>query len=98
MAKGRNFTKMVRYMKGNIKTERKMASVREILLNYILIIGKYILNNQSSYEGNFKDDKMHGKGRFKWSESKIYDGEWKENCLCGYGVFKKSGKLYKGMK
>jgi hypothetical protein len=65
-------------------------------IKYLMLIGIYYLNNDSVYEGDFKDDKIEGVGKFKWSENKIYEGEWKDNCLHGFGVFIKTGKTYIG--
>ena len=39
-----------------------------------------------TYKGDFKNDKISGKGRFKWNEKKQYIGEWDNNELSGYGI------------
>ena len=39
-----------------------------------------------SYKGDFRNDKISGKGRFKWNEKKQYIGEWDNNELSGYGI------------
>lgn len=56
----------------------------------------YKLSNGSIYEGEFKNDKIDGYGKFTWSDNKIYEGEWSENSLSGFGVFTKTGKIYIG--
>ena len=30
----------------------------------------------NSYEGNWKDNDIHGRGKFIWDDFKSYDGEW----------------------
>ena len=32
--------------------------------------------NNSVFEGEFKEDKICGKGKFIWENGKQYDGEW----------------------
>jgi hypothetical protein len=54
------------------------------------------MNDGSSYDGEFKDDKIEGEGKFTWGPDKIYTGGWKNNCLDGFGVFVKKGKIYIG--
>jgi len=56
MVKVKNTFWMVLFMRECIKMERKTVMVRFKLQS----LGKYLLFNDSSYEGNFKDDKMHG--------------------------------------
>lgn len=38
------------------------------------------------YSGEFKEDKMCGKGVFMWNEKKKYIGEWEGNEISGYGL------------
>ena len=38
------------------------------------------------YEGEFKNDKICGKGKFIWNEKKKYIGEWDNNEISGYGI------------
>ena len=37
------------------------------------------------YEGEFKDNLMHGKGIYKYSNWDVYDGEWVEGMREGKG-------------
>lgn len=39
----------------------------------------------SVYIGEFKDDKMDGKGRFESAKGYTYDGEWEDNKQDGKG-------------
>ena len=32
----------------------------------------------SSYSGEWKNNKMHGKGVFKWFDGKVIEGKWNE--------------------
>ena len=53
--------------------------------------GKGILkwpNSGKQYEGDFKDDKRHGQGVFRWRDGRVYDGQWKSGKQHGRGVFK----------
>lgn len=63
MDKAKSILLMDLLMKAHISMERKMASVKIWNINFYFL-GRYILNAQSSYEGNFKDDKMHGHVNF----------------------------------
>ena len=38
------------------------------------------------YEGEFKDDKVNGRGRFTDANGDIYEGEWSNDKKNGYGV------------
>ena len=50
------------------------------------------------YEGWYKDDLRHGRGKYMWSDRDIYDGEWKNHMKHGYGEFRfSSGAFYQGM-
>ena len=51
-----------------------------------------------TYEGEFVDNKFHGKGLYNWiNKKKKYDGEWKDGKMNGKGEFNwKDGRGYKG--
>lgn len=50
------------------------------------------------YEGWYKDDLRHGRGKYVWSDRDVYDGEWKNHMKHGYGEFRfASGASYQGM-
>lgn len=40
--------------------------------------GKIILSNGEVFEGQFKDDKVHGRGIFKKLDGKVIKGLWKK--------------------
>eukprot|EP00761_Pharyngomonas_kirbyi_P008119 gb/GECH01008130.1/.p1 GENE.gb/GECH01008130.1/~~gb/GECH01008130.1/.p1 ORF type:complete len:146 (+),score=41.61 gb/GECH01008130.1/:1-438(+) len=39
------------------------------------------------YVGEFKEDKMHGKGKITYSNGSYYDGEWNNNKYEGQGTY-----------
>ena len=39
------------------------------------------------YTGQFKDNKFHGQGRFKWASGDIYVGEFKDGKKHGQGTY-----------
>ena len=56
-----------------------------------------IYNDGEKYEGQFKDDKRHGKGIFYYASGDKYDGEWKNNNRHGKGIeYYADGAKYDG--
>jgi len=48
------------------------------------------------YEGEFKDDFLHGRGKMRWSDGRIYEGEWKKSGMqCGTMKWP-NGDFYEG--
>ena len=39
------------------------------------------MNAKEYDEGEFKDDRRHGQGKFVWSDGRVYDGRWKSGKL-----------------
>jgi hypothetical protein len=51
----------------------------------------------SIYEGDFKDDKFEGVGKFVWKAGNVYIGNWKEGKMYGIGEFKhRDGHILQG--
>lgn len=49
------------------------------------------------YEGEFKDDKMNGKGIYRWNDAGMYYGEWKDGHQHGKGTQSwADGSVYDG--
>ena len=49
--------------------------------------GKFFYENGAFFEGNFKDDKIHGRGILYYGFKKpAYDGEWEEDQFHGFGI------------
>ncbi len=40
------------------------------------------------YEGNWEDDKRHGKGKRIYGNGDIYDGNWEKSKKVGYGILR----------
>ncbi len=54
-------------------------------------------SGQEYYEGEWKEDKMDGRGVYHYSNGDIYDGEWKENLSHGPGKYYfTDGSRYEG--
>ncbi len=45
------------------------------------------IDNGGKYIGEFKDNTMHGIGKYIWKDGKFYDGQWVNNQMHGKGVF-----------
>ncbi len=51
----------------------------------------------SVYEGDWKDNKRHGFGHYKWADGESYKGEYKDDHRHGTGIyFWKNGQRYEG--
>jgi hypothetical protein len=54
-------------------------------------------SGQEYYEGEWKEDKMEGRGVYHYSNGDIYDGEWKDNLHHGSGTYYfTDGSRYEG--
>eukprot|EP00827_Trimyema_finlayi_P004589 TRINITY_DN4673_c0_g1_i1.p4 TRINITY_DN4673_c0_g1~~TRINITY_DN4673_c0_g1_i1.p4 ORF type:complete len:102 (+),score=19.50 TRINITY_DN4673_c0_g1_i1:414-719(+) len=49
--------------------------------------GKFVWNDNRTYEGQFKNNKRHGFGKFVSINGVIYIGQWTNNKQNGIGVF-----------
>lgn len=50
-------------------------------------IGYEIWGDESTYEGEYDNDKKEGLGTYIFSEQQnIYQGEWNNNKMEGYGI------------
>ena len=62
--------------------------------------GQFIIKwtNGDIYEGNFKDDAMHGYGKMTWAvDGYVYEGNWEYDAKHGYGKMTWSnGDVYEG--
>ncbi len=77
---------------------------KELISNFIKLMKRIIkvdFNNRwadgREYSGEWKDNKMHGKGIFSWKDGRRYEGEYIDDKKHGYGEFSwPDGRLYKG--
>jgi hypothetical protein len=46
----------------------------------------YFAEDGSKYEGQWKNDKRHGKGKYTFKNGGYYDGEWADGKRQGQGV------------
>jgi hypothetical protein len=79
------------------KENSKTIILKEkVNLNYN-ILGVYSWADGREYNGNWKENKMHGYGVFKWPDGRIYRGDYKEDKKHGKGSFTwPDGKCYDG--
>lgn len=62
-----------------------MVNSMEKVLNYDL--GTYSWADEGKrYEGEWKQDKMEGKGKFTWKDKRSYEGHYKDGKKSGHGV------------
>lgn len=60
-------------------------------------VGIFFGRDHSKYEGQFKADKMHGKGRKIYANGEYYVGDFANDMANGYGVFRDlNGGRYEG--
>ena len=69
---------------------------RQHFLRYDLQFYVYVCTKQK-YEGQWKDHKPHGKGKFTHSDGDVYEGQWAEDQANGLGMYVHSnGAKYQG--
>jgi hypothetical protein len=49
-----------------------------------MIIEKVTWSNGNIYEGDYKNDKREGHGKFVYAKGIVYDGNWKDNKYVGH--------------
>ena len=99
-----DFVKKLEYI-GDFKDNMKDGVGEEKYQDGSIYIGQFKKNmkngkgnlilgggNGLGYCGMFRNDKIWGKGKFKWNENKEYIGDWEDDELSGYGIFKE-GKM-----
>jgi hypothetical protein len=58
---------------------------------------KYTKMFLETYEGEFKNDEMNGKGVYVWWDGKTYNGDWKKGKMHGKGEFWwPDGSIFRG--
>lgn len=51
------------------------------------IQGCYWYTNGAVYEGEYRNGRVHGKGRATFPSGDSYAGEWKDGAMSGHGVY-----------
>jgi len=51
-------------------------------------------NNGDVYEGEYQQDKRHGRGVLRFGNGKVYEGEWSNGKRHGRGVYRKADALH----
>ncbi|MDA9648853.1 hypothetical protein N9T54_00390 [Alphaproteobacteria bacterium] len=60
--------------------------------------GTYTWENGDEYDGDFLNDKKHGKGRYTWKSGSKYEGDWVNGKRTGEGVLTfANGKKQEGV-
>jgi len=54
-------------------------------VNEVIIVGVYKRTNNDRYEGEFKNSKMHGKGKYYYANGDTLEGNWADGKLDGKG-------------
>ena len=55
---------------------------------YLILIGEYLWDDRRKYIGDWKNNKMDGRGVFSWPDGRSYEGEYKDDKKHGIGHFK----------
>ena len=59
--------------------------------------GNGVLKNNDKYDGEFLNNKKHGKGKMIYKNGDIYEGIWNNDCCEGYcEITYNNGDIYKG--
>lgn len=71
--------------------EGKLLSGPEIyegtFANGMYKVGTFVSCSGGVYNGNFRDNKYHGVGNYRWPEGREYRGTWKDGNMHGMGMF-----------
>ena len=59
--------------------------------------GVYIWPDGKKYEGEFKEDKKHGKGTYTYKDGRIFEGEYKDGRQHGTGKCIANGQVKVGI-
>ena len=62
-----------------------------------VLLGELNVADGSSYEGDFVNGIIGGKGSYKWADGRVYKGEWKDGKLHGKGIYQwPDNRVYAG--
>merc|ERR1712216_734926 len=69
----------------------------EVWANGSSFTGQYRAPDNSSYAGQFVDDRMHGSGTYTFADGREYSGQWVNSQIHGVGTMKwPDGRSYVG--
>jgi len=60
---------------------------KKLIMRLLLVAKIKNFKNGDKYEGEMKDDKMHGEGEYFFADGSSYKGEFKDNLFHGKGVY-----------
>jgi len=79
--------------KGNLTKESDRVEVKRLVDE----LKPFMSFVKESYEGEYKDGKMHGNGIYRYASGDVYEGEWKDGKKHGRGMCRyASGNVYEG--
>ena len=91
--------------KGSLYKYKKSKKKKIIIYSGDFVDGKYEGNgilyydfkNKNYYEGEFQNDKRHGKGKYFYNNKLVYEGEFFEDKYHGKGkIYYEDGRTYEG--
>ena len=57
----------------------------------------YEFNNRDVYNGQWKNNNMHGEGIYTWADGRRYEGQYEMDKKHGFGVYQwADGRIYEG--
>jgi hypothetical protein len=80
-------------MEGFVSVEKDKETISRLFKE----LEPFMQKAKVGYEGEYKDDMKHGKGRFTFASGSVYEGEWKDDKKHGKGKCTyASGDVYEG--
>jgi hypothetical protein len=67
-----------------VEVDRRLTGVCGYL---VVVFGGFMLRGAGRYEGEWRDDKKHGRGIFTWSDGNTYEGDWVVDKRHGRGIY-----------
>jgi hypothetical protein len=80
-------------LKGTVSVETDKVHIEMLVKE----LEPFMKSVKVGYEGEYKDGKLHGKGKYTSVDGDVYEGEWKDNNMHGQGKLTyASGDVYEG--
>ena len=110
---GRKHGMMEANMRAPIQKERKMGRAStlgatkaamkvtgwttKLLEKFVVYKGVYKWIDGRVYDGEWKDNNMHGKGIYTWKDGRVYEGDYYMDKKHGFGTYTwADGRMYEG--